>query len=163
MTCVNAVAQDWNDTRLTWSPQDYDNVTDIVLKPHRIWLPELALMNGAIELSPDFRKIRVLVRYDGRVHWEPGGVFMTTCDIDIRYFPFDKQGCVIQFGAWAYYSDRMNVTNASANIQTHGTAQERRVGRRADEVGVEGERPALLPPHALPLCRVHPLSTQVFI
>ena len=28
---------------------------------------------------------------------------MTTCDIDIRYFPFDKQGCVIQFGAWAYY------------------------------------------------------------
>ena len=39
----------------------------------------------------EFEKIRVLVSYNGLVHWEPGGVFTTTCDIDITYFPFDKQ------------------------------------------------------------------------
>jgi hypothetical protein len=39
----------------------------------------------------EFEKIRVLIRSDGLVHWEPGGVFVTTCDIDIIYFPFDSQ------------------------------------------------------------------------
>jgi len=58
---------------------------------------------SAEDLSPDFRKVRILVNHDGHVHWEPGGVFTTTCDIDIRYFPFDDQSCPIQIGAWAYY------------------------------------------------------------
>ena len=44
---------------------------------------------------------------------------MTTCDIDIRYFPFDEQTCIIQFGAWAYYSARMNITNCSHEVMTH--------------------------------------------
>src|SRR6218665_3349988 len=70
-------------------------------------------------LTPDFSKVRVLVRHDGRVHWEPGGIFTTTCDINIRYFPFDDQACAIQFGAWAYYSARMNITSASQKIQTN--------------------------------------------
>ncbi len=43
----------------------------------------------------EFQKIRVLVAHDGKVHWEPGGVFTTSCDIDITYFPFDKQVSVI--------------------------------------------------------------------
>lgn len=74
----------------------------------------------ADELAPDFHKIRVLIRHDGHVHWEPGGIFTTTCDIDIRYFPFDDQFCPIQFGAWAYYSARMNVTNSSHVVERHG-------------------------------------------
>jgi len=61
------------------------------------------LSYSAEDLSPDFRKVRILVNHDGHVHWEPGGVFTTTCDIDIRYFPFDDQSCPIQIGAWAYY------------------------------------------------------------
>lgn len=76
-------------------------------------------VSRAEELAPDFRKVRVLLRYDGHVHWEPGGIFTTTCDIDIRYFPFDEQSCLIQFGAWAYYSARMNITNATHDITTH--------------------------------------------
>ena len=40
---------------------------------------------------PDFDRIRVLLKYDGTIHWEPGGIFRTTCDIDISFFPFDAQ------------------------------------------------------------------------
>ena len=38
--------QEWTDDRLTWKPEDFGNVTDIILKPDKIWLPELAVMNG---------------------------------------------------------------------------------------------------------------------
>ena len=75
----------------------------------------------ADELAPDFKKIRVLLNHDGKVHWEPGGIFETTCDIDIRYFPFDEQSCPIQFGAWAYYAARMNMTSETYEVKSRHT------------------------------------------
>ncbi len=66
----------------------------------------------------DFEKIRVLISSTGKVHWEPGGVFTTTCDIDITYFPFDSQACPIEIGAWAYTSSRMNLTNITSSVET---------------------------------------------
>ena len=40
--------QDWYDDRLQWNASDFDGLEDIVMKPERIWLPELALMNGYV-------------------------------------------------------------------------------------------------------------------
>jgi len=57
----------------------------------------------AEELMPDFDRIRVLLHSDGRLHWEPGGIFKTTCDIDIGNFPFDTQHCPMLIGAYSYY------------------------------------------------------------
>ena len=59
---------------------------------------ECARSGRAEHMVQEFEKIRVLVAYDGVVHWEPGGVFMTTCDIEILYFPFDMQACQIEIG-----------------------------------------------------------------
>lgn len=42
-------SQDWVDDRLKWDPADYNDLTDIVIQPERIWLPELALMNGWVQ------------------------------------------------------------------------------------------------------------------
>ena len=52
----------------------------------------------ADELIPDFERIRVLLSHDGMLHWEPGGIFRTTSDIDITYFPFDAQCCPLLIG-----------------------------------------------------------------
>ena len=46
LTTTGLVITDWRDERLRWNPEDYHNVTDIVVNPRRVWLPELALMNG---------------------------------------------------------------------------------------------------------------------
>ena len=74
-------------------------------------------------MVPDFDRIRVLLNHDGRLHWEPGGIFKTTCDIDIAYFPLDTQHCPILIGAYSYYIDKMNITNASDVISTHDFQQ----------------------------------------
>jgi len=73
-------------------------------------------------LTPDFSRVRVLIGHDGHVHWEPGGVFTTTCDIDVRYFPFDDQLCMIEFGAWAYHSVRVNITSAADSVSVCAVA-----------------------------------------
>jgi len=72
--------------------------------------------DSAEELVPDFERIRVMLRHDGQLHWEPGGIFKTTCDIDIAYFPFDTQHCPIVVGAYSYYSTRMNITNVKSTV-----------------------------------------------
>jgi len=61
------------------------------------------LVDRAEYMIQEFQQIRVLIAYDGIVHWEPGGVFMTTCDIHILYFPFDMQACQIELGKTALY------------------------------------------------------------
>lgn len=61
----------------------------------------------------------MLLAHDGLLHWEPGGIFRTTCDIDITYFPFDVQHCPLLIGAYSYYSTKMNITNRSNDISTH--------------------------------------------
>jgi len=32
------------------------------------------------------------------------------CPIDIRFYPFDEQTCELVFGAWSYYTTKMNLT-----------------------------------------------------
>ena len=54
--------------------------------------------------------------HNGRIHWEPGGVFKTVCEVDITYYPFDEQVCRLVFGAWSYRTSKMNLTNLDNSI-----------------------------------------------
>ncbi len=40
---------------MQWRKEKFDNIEDVVLRPDRIWLPELALMNGLENFHPDIR------------------------------------------------------------------------------------------------------------
>ena len=39
--------------------------------------------------------------------------FCSLCKVDVTYFPFDTQICVLKFGSWAYNGLELNVTNLS--------------------------------------------------
>ena len=49
-----------------------------------------------------------VIYHTGLVEWLPPGLFKTTCDVDIKYFPFDDQKCKIKFGTWAYDSNAVD-------------------------------------------------------
>ena len=38
--------QEWTDDRLIWDPKNFGNLTDIIVTASKLWLPELAVMNG---------------------------------------------------------------------------------------------------------------------
>ena len=38
-------AQEWHDDYLTWAPDKYDGVKQIVLAPTEVWLPDLGIQN----------------------------------------------------------------------------------------------------------------------
>lgn len=52
----------------------------------------------------------VVIYADGRCTWVPLGLFISSCAIDIRWFPFDDQRCRLKFGSWTYDGSSINMT-----------------------------------------------------
>ncbi|KAK6644361.1 D-arabinose 1-dehydrogenase (NAD(P)(+)) [Polyplax serrata] len=42
------------------------------------------------------------VSHTGLVEWQPPAVYKSSCAIDVEFFPYDIQTCVLKLGSWTY-------------------------------------------------------------
>ena len=45
---------------------------------------------------------KATLRASGKVEWKPPAIYHSSCEMDVEYFPFDEQTCVMKFGSWTY-------------------------------------------------------------
>ena len=64
------------------------------------------------------KKFRAGIDFDGEVQWVPGGKFVTSCQLDITFYPFDDQTCEMDFVDWTYDGRFVNLINATATVGT---------------------------------------------
>ena len=57
---------------------------------------------------------KATVHNNGLVEWKPPAIYKSSCEIDVEYFPFDEQTCVMKFGSWTY--DGFKVTHQPVHI-----------------------------------------------
>jgi len=115
LTTIGHLVLTWHDERLVWNVSG--TIPDmLVVTPSEIWTPEFATINGVDRLMDDYSTFTAVVYPDGSVRWEPGHSFNTMCEIDITFYPFDEQECHLIFGAWSYYTTKMNMTTTSVNV-----------------------------------------------
>lgn len=102
MTTNLWVQQTWNDYKMIWSPADYGGVEAINVPAEQIWLPDIVLFNNADGNYEATLITKATLRYDGQVIWNPPALYKSSCEIDVEFFPFDEQSCILKFGSWTY-------------------------------------------------------------
>ena len=60
------------------------------------------LISSADEKFDGTFPTNVVVTDSGSCTYIPPGIFKSTCQIDITWFPFDDQNCDMKFGSWTY-------------------------------------------------------------
>ena len=63
-----------------------------------------------------------LVNHTGRVFWPPPTKFRSTCPVDVAFFPFDDQTCILKLGSWLHdgYSVRKCTSFGNIYLSTFG-------------------------------------------
>lgn len=92
----------WTDVHLRWNVTEFHGVKKINIPATEIWTPDLRLYNFADERLHERRDSLCIVDSTGSVSWIPQAVFKSSCNIDVKAFPFDKQRCHLKFGSWTY-------------------------------------------------------------
>ncbi|XP_076061263.1 neuronal acetylcholine receptor subunit alpha-10-like, partial [Oratosquilla oratoria] len=108
--------QEWMDELLHWDPADYNGLETIRLPCERIWLPDIVLYNNADDYTRGYMNSKAMVSYQGKVFWPPPTKFRSTCPVDVTYFPFDDQTCILKLGSWIYDGFQVDVTNRTAEV-----------------------------------------------
>ncbi|XP_024883607.1 neuronal acetylcholine receptor subunit alpha-5-like [Temnothorax curvispinosus] len=108
----------WMDPRLTWTPSDYDDITFIHVKSWEIWTPDLCLNNSA-DMSSDqygLPTTECLLFNSGSVSCVPVVKFISKCDPDYTYWPYDKHQCRVTFISWMHKGEEVDLLMSGIGI-----------------------------------------------
>ena len=103
LTTTMGITYYWYDDSLKWDGWKYGHQYAVRVEKERIWTPNVFLSNpgsGFENESPG--NVKMTVTAEGQVVMSGGNIFNTVCDIDVTYFPFDVQKCVVIFQTWEY-------------------------------------------------------------
>lgn len=115
------VTQEWTDHHLKWNASEFAGIRVIRVPYNRVWRPDTILYNNADpQYSSAIINTNVIVRHTGEVVWLSHGIFRSSCDIDVEFFPFDEQRCALKWASWTYdgYQEKFVRTDARySNLQ----------------------------------------------
>ena len=50
--------------------------------------------------------------------WKPPAIYHSSCEMDVEYFPFDEQTCVMKFGSWTYDGFQVKIMVMTITMMT---------------------------------------------
>lgn len=95
------VCMHWVDEGLSWTPSEYDGLTEVTFGDGDVWTPTLS-----VHESYNVYGVRLFsaVRADhhGNVVWCPIVTFGLRCTMELREFPFDEHRCAMNISSWSH-------------------------------------------------------------
>jgi len=100
----------WMDEFLTWSPEDYDGVTQLHLKTWDLWRPDIHLYNNAdADNMNHYGDVLYIVYNNGKVLWVPPAKLKAFCKVDLRLWPHESHTCNLKFGSWTSHGGQIRL------------------------------------------------------
>uniref|UniRef100_A0A3B3BNQ3 Neuronal acetylcholine receptor subunit alpha-7-like n=1 Tax=Oryzias melastigma TaxID=30732 RepID=A0A3B3BNQ3_ORYME len=106
----------WYDHYLQWNQSEYPGVKNLRFSPDQVWTPDILLYNSAHDKFDATFKTNVLVNSSGFCEFLPPGIFVSTCNVDVRWFPFDIQRCELKFGSWTFDGWLLDIQMKEADV-----------------------------------------------
>ncbi|RCN50785.1 Neurotransmitter-gated ion-channel ligand binding domain protein [Ancylostoma caninum] len=110
-------SQSWTDYKLRWNPDDYGGVDVLYVPSDTIWLPDIVLYNNADGNYQVTIMTKAKLSYNGTVEWAPPAIYKSMCQIDVEFFPFDRQQCEMKFGSWTYGGLEVDLIHKDEHLQ----------------------------------------------
>ncbi|KAK6194928.1 hypothetical protein SNE40_000458 [Patella caerulea] len=86
----------WQDDSLSWDASAYGHIESLVVPQSDVWRPDLVVGNSIeIRQKLGFDDLPIRVYADGYIAWRPTVLFRTSCHINVQFYPFDQQVCII--------------------------------------------------------------------
>ncbi|BFY97023.1 hypothetical protein BsWGS_00063 [Bradybaena similaris] len=98
----------WRDFQLEWEPTQYGNITEFKMDYRNVWIPDIVLFNNADGNYEVSYKSNCVLHSDGVVNFIPPSIYTSSCNIDVKYFPFDQQKCEMRFGSWTFQGSTLS-------------------------------------------------------
>ena len=92
----------WSDYKMRWDPREYGGIQQVRLPSGALWKPDVLLFNSADENFDARFDVNFVISHDGSVLQTPPAIIKSSCRIDITWFPFDEQMCLLKFGSWSH-------------------------------------------------------------
>ncbi|KAJ3584878.1 hypothetical protein NHX12_013601 [Muraenolepis orangiensis] len=99
----------WTDYRLSWNPEEYDDIKVVRVPPRKVWRPDVYLINNNDGQFDVALYVNVLVYSNGVVTWLPPAIYRSSCAIEVAYFPFDWQNCSMVFASYTYDASEVDL------------------------------------------------------
>ncbi|XP_077384227.1 neuronal acetylcholine receptor subunit alpha-7-like isoform X1 [Festucalex cinctus] len=106
----------WYDHYLQWNQSEYPGVKNLRFTADQVWTPDILLYNSAHDKFDGTFKTNVLVNSSGFCEYLPPGIFISTCNVDVRWFPFDIQRCELKFGSWTFDGWLLDIQMKEADV-----------------------------------------------
>ncbi|CAL8290639.1 unnamed protein product [Merluccius merluccius] len=106
----------WYDHYLQWNQSEYPGVKNLRFSSDQVWTPDILMYNSAHDKFDASFKTNVLVNSSGFCEFLPPGIFVSTCNVDVRWFPFDIQRCEMKFGSWTFDGWHLDMQMKEADI-----------------------------------------------
>ncbi|XP_069952220.1 neuronal acetylcholine receptor subunit alpha-10 isoform X2 [Cherax quadricarinatus] len=120
------LTQIWTDAHLTWNSTDFGGIQVIRVPYQRVWKPDIILYNNADgQYSAATINTNVIVTSAGKVTWLSHGIYRSSCDMNVEYFPFDIQSCKMMWASWTYDGYQLDLVKQmdsgdTSNYQSNG-------------------------------------------
>ncbi|XP_057694172.1 neuronal acetylcholine receptor subunit alpha-7-like [Corythoichthys intestinalis] len=109
----------WKDYKLQWNESDYNGLDKIRVPDDLLWKPDILLYNSADENFDPTSHTKIVVDSSGSCLYIPPAIIKSTCNIDVRWFPFDVQKCDLKFGSWTYGGSTLDLSIKKAEISEY--------------------------------------------
>ncbi|XP_031631661.1 acetylcholine receptor subunit alpha-like isoform X1 [Contarinia nasturtii] len=116
MTTNLWVEQSWFDYKLRWEPKEYGGVQMLHVPSDHIWRPDIVLYNNADGHYEVTLMTKATVFSSGLVSWQPPAVYKSSCEIDVEYFPYDVQTCVLKLGSWTFDGFKVDLRHMDEQV-----------------------------------------------